>query len=1316
MMKPGSISWLALLLFFLLGQRVGPYAQRPAPPLSPTMLSGTITNALTGVPIVGARITVNSQTVRSVTGGSYSMQINPVGTYPVQAQKPGFDTYTSAPITFQVGVPVTLNIALWENLNPPAAVTSVLDTALQTVHINWELPNGNYELLYDDGIQDDFTVWAAQGNMNAVRFTPVAQPVQVTGGSIHIGTQLNYPAGSNPFTPFQVAVYDAGGPQGMPGNKLAGPFDVLPSTFGWNDFTFPAPVNLPPGSFYLVMIQGGNAPNAAGLAIDNTATQLRSVSRYVTGSLPWMPANGNFMMRTTLHGPGGPVNADNFSDNVIQYQVWRLRQGEEQNPLIWTDLGLTPDLFLNDPCWFNLPCGPYRWAVKAQYAGNRWSPAKFSNVLGKCWTVNVSVDLELTCEEADKKGAFIRLKNLVYPDTVYTVTMDTSGFYTFFRVWRGSYELSVKKFGYQDYSKTISLTSDTTISVVLLQKRPPPANLQVDSKSLVAQWEEPVFRQTLFLEQWNSGSFQTQGWSVAGGTNWIVSSVVGNPAPSAMFSWSPQALNYEQTLTSKPISGVYSPVLACSYDILLDNFGTTTLNQMAVEIWDGSSWTLLKNYSNASGSIQWTTDQLDISAYTDMDFNIRFRAYGEDTYDINGWNIDNISISASETEAGLADCILAYNFYLDDVLVGVTTDVSYEIPGNQVQYGQSYEACVLAVYGSGYSTRCCTPFTSEFLYPPRKLTATPVENAVYLEWLKPMMPDSLVPPGLLGYAIYRNSALIKTIDDPDILSQYDFELEPGTYQYEVSARYDLTAYGYPGQFDESVRAGPVMVIVYYGRELPFSESWDHASFSYNEWRFSPGQGNWIIDALEGNPEPSARFTWEPIRVNYSYSLESPVLDATPFGCAAIWLDFDLKLEDRHQTGQEKLCVEIFYNNIWHRITEYLNGGSMDWQSKKIEISAVAEQAFRIRFRATGSNSSDIFGWLVDNIHLYPVCYPAQNLEGEAIGYDVLLRWSPPDCEGSGNQLNEGFEEASFPPPGWDQVIFNTAFTWSHMASNSSLGVHSGNYSAGILWDYQRQDEWLIARDIAVTGNITFWSYAFQGSTHNDHYYVKISPDGGTTWDIVLDMSALPPYQSGNGYNQWQTPYEVNMTLYLGQTVDIAWQAVDGDGQGLWYSWAIDDCSMITDAMDLPMYELFRSSGTTDDFIQIYPDPLTDTSCLDPGLPPGLFYYYVLAVFPACTGSMPSDTISVDVITSVKTPDAAYLNIFPNPATDRVTVTANTLITRLSVVDMAGRPLIDHPDLGRYEVQLSVADLPPGLYLMKIYTSTNVTTRLLSISR
>ncbi|MDD2564725.1 MAG: T9SS type A sorting domain-containing protein, partial [Salinivirgaceae bacterium] len=70
-----------------------------------------------------------------------------------------------------------------------------------------------------------------------------------------------------------------------------------------------------------------------------------------------------------------------------------------------------------------------------------------------------------------------------------------------------------------------------------------------------------------------------------------------------------------------------------------------------------------------------------------------------------------------------------------------------------------------------------------------------------------------------------------------------------------------------------------------------------------------------------------------------------------------------------------------------------------------------------------------------------------------------------------------------------------------------------------------------------------------GSTNGDHYYVKVSTDGGTTWTPIWDAvdAAAADYEE----------VTVALSAYQGQDIKLAWQGVDGDGQGLWFTWFID---------------------------------------------------------------------------------------------------------------------------------------------------------------
>lgn len=1636
----------------------------------PATLQGLVTNAANGQPLAGVKVVVGTNAAYTIANGTFSLSVYPGGNNltPIFS-KPGFDNLTGTAVNLVPPAVVTQNAALLENTAAPGAFTAALNGGGTAVNLNWGLPTSNYLIMYDDGVPENWTVWANQGNMNAVKFTPVAYPAKVVGAQVNIGTSSNYPAGANPLVPFQFAVYDASGPGGTPGTMIGGPFDVATVTYGFNELTFPTPVTVNSGNFYVVMIQGGNAPNAAGILVDTTVQNLRSYSKFVTGGAPWIPANGNFLMRAIVNGAGGPLfMVSNNNSNIITasavpgayyavtpgtvtgvegtgkyepygpdnsasllgYQVWRLKQGEEATPAVWTSIGTPTTNTMVDNGWPSLACGPYKWAVKAQYTNNRWSTAVFSNIVQKCWTAAVTVNVDLSCDSASTAGVVVTLRNTVYTDTVYTFIYTASGTHTFPAVWKGTYTLTAQKFGYATFTQTpITIMGDMTLNVVLMENKVPPTGLTVNNRTLLSTWFPPQESVVIFTENWASGSFTTNNW-VRNGANWVMSTTVGNTAPSAMFNWTPSVTGYSQTLESKVIAGVYSPTLQLKYDIFLNNFGTSTVEQMAVEIWNGTSWNLLKNYDNQGGDINWTTETVDITAYTNSNFKIRFRAYGEDTFNIDNWNVDNIKVVAMGATTGPNPCLLGYNFYLNNVLSAFTQDTFYNIPPSQVHYGTVYNACVLAVYGSGYSTKSCYTFTSKFLYPPTNIQAEQVgtDDAAYITWEKPMVSDldaipsaayivpitsnqpaadvatskgqavTLVgsapmnntdavlydngsvinspgtgaggadesvlqsttlgmgtygsgmqqsagnsvaddfvvpagpgwdatkftfygyqtgasttstmtgcyfriyngnpqsggtviwgdlttnrmtatswsnvyrtlegahatdrgimklectipalhlnaghywvewqatgsltsgpwqppiaiagqtttgdaiqhtstgwaaltdvgpqgipftitgtgggtPDGLIGYNVYRGenpasaTNFIHFVNGPDSLYYYDLHLMPGHYCYNVSAKYDLTLYGFPGQFDESLYApnGPACIDVLYGHPLPFEEPWNSGNFGFNGWLESPSTGNWSVTTSMGNPAPAADFSWQPMINDYDQSLISPILNGGPYTCAKIWMDFDYKLADRNATGDEILDVDVFYNGSWHNKATFTNDGSVDWSAQHIDISAVAGKGFQVRFRAHGAHSNDILHWYVDNINVYPVCKPATDFEAsDPQNLTVTLTWKAPRCGGAatGNILNEGFESGVFPPQFFTQVITNTTAantTWSQSDAASLWGVHTGAGSAGVMWDYDHQDEWLIAHNILVTGNLNFWSYAFQGSTYLDHYYVKISTDNGLTWTEVFDLSAMSAYPSADGWNKWDTPYNVDLAAYSGMAVDIAWQAVDGDGAGLWYVWAIDDLTVGAKKIDVstlqhvsnvypsqnanskksgiignelaqlhklgyvPTISYDKLHGTsnaenTDDVIgfDIYrQDPgatdfavvgtTTDTTYTETVPDFGLYYYFVQSKYEECLVAENTDTVPVDFVVGVNNLGKGGITLYPNPATDLVTISSTSNITAVEVLNYIGQVIYTNNNVASRKLTVNVSGFESGVYFVKTTNADGIKTSKITVT-
>lgn len=177
------------------------------------------------------------------------------------------------------------------------------------------------------------------------------------------------------------------------------------------------------------------------------------------------------------------------------------------------------------------------------------------------------------------------------------------------------------------------------------------------------------------------------------------------------------------------------------------------------------------------------------------------------------------------------------------------------------------------------------------------------------------------------------------------------------------------------------------------------------------------------------------------------------------------------------------------------------------------------------------------------------------------GTNMAIHWNAPDASAGG--LTEGFE-GTFPPTDWTTVVNEPANTWIQAEtisfSSGDVAPHSGAYQAYIHFSYSAQDEWLITPQFTCPGNanLSFYTYGYVGSTNLDHYYVKVSTDGGTNWTSLWDATAIQP--AGN-YTYEDGPISIPMTTYAGQQIKLAWQAVDGDSEGLWHVWFLDDIAI-----------------------------------------------------------------------------------------------------------------------------------------------------------
>jgi hypothetical protein len=169
---------------------------------------------------------------------------------------------------------------------------------------------------------------------------------------------------------------------------------------------------------------------------------------------------------------------------------------------------------------------------------------------------------------------------------------------------------------------------------------------------------------------------------------------------------------------------------------------------------------------------------------------------------------------------------------------------------------------------------------------------------------------------------------------------------------------------------------------------------------------------------------------------------------------------------------------------------------------------------------------------------------------------------------------ESFESGSLPDE-WSQIVTNTGSnaglpaTWTISGPvtfyNSTIFPQDGDFQVFMMWDFSEQNEWLITREFVVpAGNLQFWFYGITGSDFGDNYYVKISTDGGQTWNILWNASDLP-----YGQNLYQEPVSIDLNMYAGQNARIAWHNEDGPSNfGMWYYWAIDNITIGDAAVNL----------------------------------------------------------------------------------------------------------------------------------------------------
>jgi hypothetical protein len=111
--------------------------------------------------------------------------------------------------------------------------------------------------------------------------------------------------------------------------------------------------------------------------------------------------------------------------------------------------------------------------------------------------------------------------------------------------------------------------------------------------------------------------------------------------------------------------------------------------------------------------------------------------------------------------------------------------------------------------------------------------------------------------------------------------------------------------------------------------------------------------------------------------------------------------------------------------------------------------------------------------------------------------------------------------------------------------------------------------------------------------------------------------------------------------------------------------------------------------------------VTEMTYVDLDLPSGVYEYKVKAVY--YFGESGFSAAVYALVVGMEEVDAARFQIFPNPASDRVTVKSPVEITTIHVLNNSGQLVMDL-QVNAAEHQLDVSQLESGIYYIRLETN------------
>ena len=784
----------------------------------PAEFAGTVTNCEGGDPLAGVTVTAGAFQTLTDVDGTYSLFVDE-GTYDVYFELLGWETVMVGDTLALADEVTPIDVCLYESPYPvPWVLATVNYPDEDFCEVEWSLPEGPYEVSYDDGFAEDFFAWNDAGGENAVKFTPAGYPANIFGGRVFVGDGL-FPAAPWLGTEFAILIYGDDG-TGLPGDVLDS-IGVTVNNYGWVEFSG-LDVTLEEGDFFMSMLQLNFAPNTAPIGIDNSfPLAYRSYQRsalmpgwqvsvyqdfmmraYIEGSQTDLATEGTelvripkvdrekankhfisanntpFTTRAGVEATGTLATIEGYealTEDVLYYTVARISDFDPDLPIdppvngTVTVLNNVTEVSYTDNDFSALPMGWYAYAVQVAYSSGMLSEWTFSNIVGRDMDAAVTFEVTL-CDGNTPEDVEITMVGSDYPYETFFGVTDETGIFTFDQVWKGKYDVTVFKIGYETYDWIQIVTEDVTIPVVLSEKRYPVRNLWVDPLTSYLYWDPPLV--VALDEDFEGADFPPEGWQASSNSIGWLRTNSGSSTYWTIPAWdSYYAMSNDDAAGSGEDGSVdylITPPLDLrevdTYHMMFDSYYDALFGFQVATVeysYDaGANWTVLYGLTPNPGS--WAEIDVDLGSLSGMAGTapVWFAFHSDDGGDwSSGWAIDNVLVANGEVEP------IQYHVFLDGALDGLTDTTWYQFA--YLEYGTTYTACVAAEYSCGLSPEVCVDFTSTFLLPPRNLDGLTFDNTVHVWWEPPVTPETDATDGT-------------SVFDPNFVSVTEESSAPGT--------------------------------------------------------------------------------------------------------------------------------------------------------------------------------------------------------------------------------------------------------------------------------------------------------------------------------------------------------------------------------------------------------------------------------------------------------------------------------------------------------------------------------------------------------